>query len=72
MPANRYPLFALNHRFEPPLIHRLSTACSPFARADLRKTVPVLVVPQDERALRLIYKPGSGWGEGVVYFDLGE
>ena len=31
-----------------------------------------VMLPQDEGELRLIYKPGSGWGEEVVYFDLTE
>lgn len=31
-----------------------------------------VMLPQDEGELRLIYKPGSGWGEEVVYFDLAE
>jgi len=30
------------------------------------------MLPQDEGELRLIYKPGSGWGEEVVYFNLAE
>ncbi len=31
-----------------------------------------VMLPQDEGELRLIYKPGSGWDEDVVYFDLAE
>ena len=31
-----------------------------------------VMLPQDEGELRLIYKPGSDWGEEVVYFDLAE
>lgn len=42
-----------------------------FSGATVSGNVCVML-PKDEGELRLIYKPGSGWDEDVVYFDLAE